>query len=542
MSGPPVAGGDVLVSVIVRTIGRASIDAALQSVAQQTYRPIEIVLVDALAEQDRVWPENLDGVGLRVPATGGMKRARAAAANFGLQHARGALALFLDDDDVLLPHHITNLHAALLAAPDAPAAFADTDFGYFGPQGWHSLHRFEGGFDAVRLRFENFLPIHSVLFRHGPDTPRVDPAFDLFEDWDFWLQMAQRGDFVHVSGIGARYVAAEGQRSGVFVDSSETQQARAQLFKKWQTASTAQDHQRLIERLQRLYRDHAQGQDALRAATSAQAYQQEVIDARQAELDAASQQLQGLRDMLAARDTELSAFALQLGSLKELVRAREAQTEQATLHAQSLADLVAARDAMLLEVQHHAQSLTAARETESAAAARHAQGLMAVVAAREAELAEAARHTQGLTAVVSAREAELTEAGRHAQGLAAVVQAREAELTQAAGHIQRMVDQLAQRDREVAEATAYAKDLLQDLQVRTQEVHSAELERQSLLQLVAAREQELAAWCASSRALQARLDTLKGEHEHLLAQAPLRAAWNAYQRRRRGRPDPVSPE
>jgi ABC-type transporter Mla subunit MlaD len=447
-----------------------------------------------------------------------MKRARAVAANFGLQHARGGLALFLDDDDVLLPHHIANLQAALRAAPDAPAAFADTDFGYFGPQGWHSLHRFEGGFDAVRLRFENFLPIHSVLFRHGPDTPRVDPAFDLFEDWDFWLQMAQRGDFVHVSGIGARYVAAEGQRSGVFVDSPATRQARAQLFKKWQGASSAQDHQRLLEHLQRLYREHAQGQDTLRAASAAQAYQQEVIEARQGELDAASQQLQGLRDMLAARDAELSAFAQQLGSLKELVRAREAQTEQATLHAQSLADLVAARDAMLLEAQQHAQTLTAARETESAAAVRHAEGLMAVVAAREAEL---------------------TEAGRHARGLAAALQAREAELTQAAGHIQRMVDQLAHRDREVAEATAYAKDLLQHLQVRTQEVHSAELERQSLLQLVAAREQELAAWRSRSQALEATLDTLKGEHEQLLAQAPLRAAWNAYQRRRRGRPDPV---
>lgn len=493
MNVPALAGGADLVSVVVRTIGRASLDAALQSVAQQTFRPIEIVLVDALAEQDKAWPENLDGVVLRVPDTGGIKRARAVAANFGLQHARGVLALFLDDDDVLLPHHIANLRAALLAAPDAPAAFADTDFGYFGPQGWHSLHRFEGGFDAVRLRFENFLPIHSVLFRHGPDTPRVDPAFDLFEDWDFWLQMAQRGDFVHVGGIGARYVAAEGQRSGVFIDSPATRRARAQLFTKWQTAATAQDHQRLLERLQHLYRDHAQGQDALRAATAAQAYQQEVIDARQGELDAALQQLQGLRDMLAARDGELAAFAEQLGSLQDLVRAREAQTAQATLHANSLAEGVATRDAMLLEAQRHAQT---------------------VITARETELAEAARHAQGLTAVLKAREAELAEAS---------------------GHTQRLVDQLAQRDREVTEATAYAKDLLQHLQARNHELQSAALERQSLLQLVAAREQELAAWRSRSQALQAELDTLKGEHEHLLAQPPLRAAWDAHRRRRQGR-------
>jgi diguanylate cyclase (GGDEF)-like protein len=240
------------VSVIVRTIGRASLDAALASVAAQTYRPIEIVLVEAQGGSGQAWPPDLQGVDLQVPATGGQRLARAAAANFGLRHARGELALFLDDDDLLLPMHIARLQAALAAAPAAPAAFTDTDYGYPDAEGWHSLHRFEGGFDAVRLRFENFLPIHSVLFRLDARTPRVDEAFDLFEDWDFWLQMARLGDFVHVPGISARYVAAEGQRSGVFVDSPATRQARQQLLAKWQTTSTAAGHAALVDRLQQV--------------------------------------------------------------------------------------------------------------------------------------------------------------------------------------------------------------------------------------------------------------------------------------------------
>lgn len=367
-----------MVSVIVRTIGRDSLDAALASLTAQTYRPLEVVLVQAQGGSDRAWPAVLEGVQLQVPDTGGRRLARAAAANFGLAHARGALAMFLDDDDLLLPEHIARLQAALAGAADAPAAFSDTDYGYADAAGWHSLHRFEGDFDPVRLRFENFLPIHSVLFRLDAQTPRVDEAFDLFEDWDFWLQMAQRGDFVHVPGVSARYVAAEGQRSGVFVDSPATRQARQQLLAKWQTASPAAQHARLVDRLQQLYREHARAGQELAAARDAQAHQQRVIAGREQELAAAAEQAAGLRNILAAREQELVEAAAQIRGLAELVAARERE-----------------RDAALREIES-LQALVAARETELASAARHAEGLSELAAQRQAEWASAAAYAGDL--------------------------------------------------------------------------------------------------------------------------------------------------
>lgn len=380
MNGASVSAAQTLplVSVVVRTIGRASLEAALASVVAQTYRPVEIVLVQAQGGSDRAWPAALDGVPLQVPDTGGRRLARAAAANFGLAHARGALAMFLDDDDLLLPAHIARLQAALAGAADAPAAFADTDYGYPEAARWHSLHRFEGGFDAVRLRFENFLPIHSVLFRLDAHTPHLDEAFDLFEDWDFWLQMAQRGDFVHVPGVSARYVAAQGQRSGVFVDSPATRQARQQLLAKWQAASSAAQHAQLVDRLQQLYREHAQAARELAAARDAQAHQQQIIAGREQELAAAAEQLAGLRGILAAREQELSEAAAQLRGLAELVAARERE-----------------RDAALREIAS-LQALVAAREADLAAAARHAEGLSELVAQRQAEWASAAAYAGDL--------------------------------------------------------------------------------------------------------------------------------------------------
>jgi hypothetical protein len=403
------------VSVIVRTIGRASLDTALTSVAAQTYRPIEIVLVEAQGGSGQAWPPDLQGVDLQVPATGGQRLARAAAANFGLRHARGELALFLDDDDLLLPTHIARLQAALAAAPAAPAAFTDTDYGYPDAEGWHSLHRFEGGFDAVRLRFENFLPIHSVLFRLDARTPRVDEAFDLFEDWDFWLQMARLGDFVHVPGISARYVAAEGQRSGVFVDSPATRQARQQLLAKWQTTSTAAGHAALVDRLQQLYRHHAQAEAVLAAATDAQAHLQQVATGREQELAAAAEQLAGLQDILAAREQELTSAAEQAQGLKDLLSAREAE-----------------RDAALTEIA----------------------ALRAVVAARDEGLAEAARQAEGLKALVAQREADWASAAAYADDLRQHLALRNDELARAAEERQRFVELDEGRLRELAAARA----------------------------------------------------------------------------------------
>ena len=358
---------------------RPSLSAALDSIAAQDYPHIEIVLVNALGPTHRPLPHKVGELPLRSTPVEPGRLARATAANVGLDAARGTLLAFLDDDDVYLGGHISKLVAALQAQPDAVAAHSDVSFGQMGAQGWVSAHEFDSAFDAVRLRFENFLPIHAVLIHRAHSVAaaacRFDETLDLFEDWDFWLQLAALGPFVHAPGISARYVAGEQGGSGVFGDSLAATTARRRLFDKWRTRATADDHARLL--------DHAQAHWRL---------------ARQARAQLADCQARtaGLETMLQSRDADLGQYATQQAQLERTVSARETEITDGQRLA---ADL---------------RQILAARETEVADGQRQAAALRQIVAAREVEIADAQQHINGLQDILLARDAEL--AGLLAQG------------------------------------------------------------------------------------------------------------------------------
>jgi FkbM family methyltransferase len=116
------------VSVILPTCNRAStLGAAIDSVLQQTYTNLELIVVDDASSDStaavvagcaradgRVKP-------IRLPTNRGTYWAR----NVGLQHATGDLVTIQDDDDLSLAHRLELTVAALRARPDAVAAMAE---------------------------------------------------------------------------------------------------------------------------------------------------------------------------------------------------------------------------------------------------------------------------------------------------------------------------------------------------------------------------------------------------------------------------------
>src|SRR5688500_7051125 len=115
-------GEGPLVSVVIPAFNAEdSLEATLSSVANQTYRKLEIVIVDdgstdgtaeiaeAFCARDR------RGVLLRKP-NGGVASAR----NCGLAHAKGEWVAPVDADDLWHPAKIGKQVSAALAAPERP--------------------------------------------------------------------------------------------------------------------------------------------------------------------------------------------------------------------------------------------------------------------------------------------------------------------------------------------------------------------------------------------------------------------------------------
>lgn len=240
-----------LVSVLVRSMNRAELRLALQSVEQQTYPNIEIVLVDAGGKG----LDDYSDLALRTPVrkvADGTARNRPAAANAALAHARGEFLLFLDEDDWIAPAHLHNLVGHLSSNSSAVAAYSSTQL--VTAEGESVGQPLRIKFDRTRLQRDNFIPIHAALFRQSAVAAgcRFDESLDIFEDWDFWLQLSRLGDFFHVDELTAFYRQGGGSATASQPPATRYQQghpiaeARARVFQKWLSVWNGSDINQML--------------------------------------------------------------------------------------------------------------------------------------------------------------------------------------------------------------------------------------------------------------------------------------------------------
>lgn len=230
--GLPLVSQDLpLVSVIIRSIDRATLADALDSVALQTYPNIEVIVVNAKGATHRSLDAWCGRFPLRFISTD-ESPGRSRAANIGLKAARGELLIFLDDDDIFLPHHIARLKKELDQNPDEVAAYSAVTC--VNPSG-QEIRRYARPFDPVKLRIDNYIPIHSILFRRFiiDQGAAFDEQLDLCEDWDFWLQVLGWGEFSFVAEIGAVYRIDQEAGSGIWRDTSLLRKAIIAIYQKW---------------------------------------------------------------------------------------------------------------------------------------------------------------------------------------------------------------------------------------------------------------------------------------------------------------------
>ena len=233
MGAPPpiaVAAEVKPISVVIRTKDRpALLREAIDSVRATGY-PAEIVVVNdggARPDVDGI----VSGVTLVEHET---SRGRAEAANAGVRAASSDFIVFLDDDDLMYPEHLSTLAAG--APPcysDAVSAFAHA-----------KMRIYSRDFDRELLLLDNYIPLPTVLIRRADflDLGGFDPAFDLFEDWDFLIRLAQRARFTHIPRITCEIRHIEGAGSITMSAPAGSQRFRDAKLQIWRKHAALIDH------------------------------------------------------------------------------------------------------------------------------------------------------------------------------------------------------------------------------------------------------------------------------------------------------------
>ena len=196
-----------LVSLIVRTYNRERLlSRALGSIAAQTYRPVEAIVVnnggrdvsDIVGEHEFCVPVVIEN--------GSLTRA----INAGLERARGVYVGLLDDDDALFPEHLELLVSALERS-GAQAVYSDSLNVYLATSN-NSLS--VTGYAVVSASVNpstmlsrcQLVGSSRMLTRRSviDDAPFIE-NLTVAADYEMWLRINRKFDFARVNAVTTLY-------------------------------------------------------------------------------------------------------------------------------------------------------------------------------------------------------------------------------------------------------------------------------------------------------------------------------------------------
>ncbi len=207
-----------LVSVIVPTYNRASvIGEAIDSILSQSYRPVEIVVIDDGSSDDTA--SRVRRYGHPVKYVYQRNRGPAAARNCGIQYAAGDFIAFCDSDDVWNPGKLEREMEIFSSYPDVDALASDSEIWRNGQLAIRSRFAQRGivfpsdepvsvrAFGPTWLSDSLFSTCCLTLRRRAIDRLNpgpFNPTLRAYEDWDLELRLYSRCNVLFVPSIFAQ--------------------------------------------------------------------------------------------------------------------------------------------------------------------------------------------------------------------------------------------------------------------------------------------------------------------------------------------------
>ena len=223
-----------LVSVILAVHNRESCVArAIESVLSQTYRSIELIVVDD-GSTDRT-ARVVQAYGERVRFVRQPHGGAYAARNVGLERARGELIAFIDPDDAWLPHRLSS-QVPLMRRRQVGLVFGDTVHVTAPHDGAPRTGRTSfqvsppsRGRVSGRFAWSNFVPTCTVLVRRSclEEIGGFSRSSRISCDYLAWYRIAQKHELDHVNEPISEYTV---HAQGISFDLGRSLAARIGLF------------------------------------------------------------------------------------------------------------------------------------------------------------------------------------------------------------------------------------------------------------------------------------------------------------------------
>src|SRR4030042_1980704 len=421
---------NALVSIIVRTKDRPKLlKSALQSIADQTYRPTEVVLVnDGGCDLDI---EELKGIlgdialnYIRLEKNTG----RAHAGNVGIKSAKGEYIGFLDDDDEFYPEHLVTLVSSL-EHNDYEVAYTDSLMVYkeYDPH-THELNNevkkevaLSQDFNYDRLVFENYIPLMCLLFARRPlvTSGGFENSFDLYEDWDLLIRIGNKYPFHHIRQITSNY----NQWS---IDLQISQRNNDPIFLQQAYLKVLSRHIKEItpKRIHDIISEYAHTRQILKDLRNESESHKNLIREQGSQLDTLAVELKGRDSQINNLNAELRERDSRTDTLTAEVREREAQI---SILSTELRERDFRIDALTAEVRERDAQIsilsTELRERDS-----RIDTLTAGAREREAQISTLSGELQAKGLQIDTLNCELRERDSQIDALTAVVRERDVQI------------------------------------------------------------------------------------------------------------------
>lgn len=178
------------VSIIIPTYNYAQyIAEAINSALAQTYENIEILVIDddSTDSTKQIVQEYKNKLRYYKVTHGGVSRAR----NFGVRKAKGEYIVFLDADDRLHNNYVQKT-LDLIRLQKPQIGFVYTQLQYFGHSNYTTQYP---GYKLDYLKTSNFIAVTCLIKASLFGQFTYDSKLEVWEDWDFYLTLAEHGIF-----------------------------------------------------------------------------------------------------------------------------------------------------------------------------------------------------------------------------------------------------------------------------------------------------------------------------------------------------------